>query len=236
MKHRLFTTIFALILSHGAFAQAPWLKQITQALQNELGSQIDTMAHEMDLAHYEASVDVSYIDHRLNFQPCKTPIKITTPSPLSLGRAHIKVQCKDTKPWALNVPVTLNLVTDVVVTNQPIPRGITIKPHHLDYKSRNLADLRNGYFLKTDLVIGKQSKRALSGQTILSEHLILPALMVRKGDRVLIMAEKGTMNVKMPGEALNDGREGRQIRVKNVRSQRIVRGKVVAPGLVLVNF
>lgn len=236
MKHRLFTTIFALILSQGAFAQAPWLKQVTDTLQKELVSQIDSMAHEMNLDHYDSSIQISYLDHRLNFQPCKHPLQIDPPSPLALGRAHIKVQCKDKKPWALNVPVSLNLETMVVTTNQPIPRGITLKGHHLDYKSRNLAELRNGYFLKKELVIGKQSKRALSGQTILTEHLILPALMVRKGDRVMIMAEKGSMNVKMPGEALNNGREGRQIRVKNVRSQRIVKGKVVAPGLVLVNF
>ena len=236
MKHRVFTTIFALMLGNCAMAQPAWLKQITDALQSELISEIDTMANDMGLIQYEASVDISYLDNRLNFESCQSGILVSTPSPLSLGRVHIKVQCKDKKPWALNVPVTLNLQTDVVTTNQPIPRGITLKGHHLDYKFRNLADLRNGYFLKKHLVIGKQSKRALSGQTILTEHLVIPALMVRKGDRVMIMAEKGSMNVKMPGEALNNGREGRQIRVKNVRSQRIVKGKVVAPGLVLVNF
>lgn len=221
---------------NSAIAQTQWLQQVEESLQSQLIPQLEHMAKQMGLAEYDTKVRISYLDRRLNLSPCKQELDLALPSPLELGRQHIKVQCKGEKPWALNVPVTLNLYTNIVSTNQPLPRGITIKNNHLDFKWQNLADLRNGYFIKKDQIIGKQSKRALSGQTILTEHLILPALMVRKGDRVMIMAKKGAMNVKMPGEALNNGREGRQIRVKNVRSQRVVRGKVVAPGLVLVNF
>ena len=52
----------------------------------------------------------------------------------------------------------------------------------------------------------------------------------------MIIASKGSMSVKMPGEALSDGHEGRQIRVKNSRSERIIRATVVGPGEVLVHF
>jgi flagella basal body P-ring formation protein FlgA len=123
-----------------------------------------------------------------------------------------------------------------VVLNQPISKDQIITEAQLDLQRQNLAGLRNGYYLKTDQVIGKQSKRALAGQTILNSYLILPALMIYKGDKVMIIASKGAMSVKMPGEALNDGREGRQIRVKNNRSKRIIRAKVVGPGEVLVQF
>jgi len=236
VKHRVFTTIFTLMACPYLWGQTTWFNQVHDSLQSTLVPMIDGMAQELQLDSYETGIEITYLDRRLNFAVCNKPIEVDTPSPLPLGRVHVKVQCRSNRPWALNVPVQINLTTEVVVTNQPLPRGVTIKPQHLDKQMTNLADLRNGYFLKKDLVIGKQSKRALSGQTILNEHLVLPALMVRKGDRVMIMAKKGAMNVKMPGEALNNGREGRQIRVKNVRSQRIVKGKVVAPGLVLVNF
>jgi len=84
--------------------------------------------------------------------------------------------------------------------------------------------------------MGKQSKKALAGNTVINSHHILPPLLVRKGDHVMIEARKGAMSVKMPGEALNDGREGRQIRVKNSRSQRIIKARVVAAGIVRVLF
>ena len=152
------------------------------------------------------------------------------------SRNHVKVACKTGKQWALNVPVDINLMTQVVVLNQPIPKGLSLKESHLDYQMQNLAGLRNGYYLKKEQVIGKQTKRSLQGLTVLNSHIILPALMIRKGDEVIISASKGAMSVKMPGEALNDGREGRQIRVKNNRSQRIIKATVVAVGLVEVQF
>jgi flagella basal body P-ring formation protein FlgA len=146
------------------------------------------------------------------------------------------VSCKGKKSWALNVPININLITSVVILNQPISRGVALRADHLAYRNINISQLRSGYFLRKDLVIGKQSKRALSGETVLNGHLVVPALLIHKGDRVVIMAKRGLMSVKMPGEAMNDGREGKQIRVKNIRSNRIVRARVVDSGLVVVNF
>lgn len=45
-----------------------------------------------------------------------------------------------------------------------------------------------------------------------------------------------TINVKMPGEALSDGAPGQQIRVRNLRSQRIIKARVIEPGTVEVNM
>lgn len=213
-----------------------WYEQLEHSLKQVLKEQISTMAADMGLKDYDYNIHLSYLNSRLNFEACQIPLNIEAPQPLELGRSHIKVACQDTKPWALNVPTDVNLFTDVVMLNQPLAKDQLISEGHLDMQRQNLAELRNGYYLKKDQVIGKQSKRALAGQTVLNSYLILPALMIYKGDKVMIIASKGPMSVKMPGEALNDGREGRQIRVRNNRSERIVRGKVVAPGQVLVQF
>ena len=213
-----------------------WYEQLEESLKSSLSDQVVQMAQNMGLNDYDYAIDLSYINSRLNFAPCKIPLTIEAPQPLDLGRSHIKVACQDTKPWALNVPTDVNLYTDVVVLNQPLAKDQLINEAHLDLQRQNLAEMRNGYYLKKEQVIGKQSKRALAGQTVLNSYLILPALMIYKGDKVMIIANKGSMSVKMPGEAMNDGREGRQIRVRNSRSERIVRGKVIAPGQVLVQF
>jgi len=213
-----------------------WYEQLESSLKSVLASQVTDMANNMALEEYDYSIDLSYLNSRLNFEACRIPLTIDSPQPLELGRSHIKVACQDTKPWAINVPTDVNLFTNVVVLNQPLAKEQIINEAHLEMQRQNLAEIRNGYYLKKDQVIGKQSKRALAGQTILNSYLILPALMIYKGDKVMIIAKKGPMSVKMPGEALNDGREGRQIRVKNTRSERVIRGKVVAPGQVLVQF
>ena len=71
---------------------------------------------------------------------------------------------------------------------------------------------------------------------MLTSHLVKAGMMIFKGDTVMITAKKAGMEVNMPGEALSDGRKGKQIRVRNIKSERIITGKVVGPGLVEVNF
>ena len=235
MINRVF--IVLLILQATSFSHAQsWHEQLQETLQKRLGQDVKTMAHKMMLKDFQYDIKVSYLDQRLNLARCQSDLTLTPPQPLNLGRNHVKVSCQTGKQWALNVPVEINLSTHVVVLNQPIPKGLTLKSSHLDYQMQNLSKLRNGYYLKKDQVIGKQAKRALQGLSVLNSHIILPALMVHKGDEVMISASKGAMSVKMPGEALNDGREGRQIRVKNKRSQRIIKATVVARGLVEVHF
>lgn len=235
MIDRVFILLVCLCACFNAQAST-WHEQLQTSLKQVLAGKIVAMAEKMGLDDYEYTIDLNYLDSRLNLSTCRIPLNIKPPQPLNIGRSHIKVACKDTKPWALNVPTNVNLFTQVVVLNQPISKDQIITEAQLDLQRQNLAGLRNGYYLKTDQVIGKQSKRALAGQTILNSYLILPALMIYKGDKVMIIASKGAMSVKMPGEALNDGREGRQIRVKNNRSKRIIRAKVVGPGEVLVQF
>jgi flagella basal body P-ring formation protein FlgA len=53
---------------------------------------------------------------------------------------------------------------------------------------------------------------------------------------VVIRAQTGAVNVVMPGEAMADGVPGEQIRVRNLRSQRIIKARVVEPGAVQVTL
>lgn len=235
MIYRVFILLILLCLSRTGLANA-WYAQLETSLKQSLSSQIVNMARKMGLDDYRYSIDLNFLDSRLNLEPCQVPLNIETPQPLELGRSHIKVACKDTSPWALNVPTDIHLFADVVILNQPVSKDQVITESQLNLQRQDLADLRNGYYLKMEQVIGKQSKRALAGQTVLNSYLILPALMIHKGDKVMIIASKGAMSVKMPGEALSDGRQGRQIRVKNSRSERIIRATVVGPGEVLVQF
>lgn len=236
MKHRFFIGILILVTGPLVFSAETGLDQAKRIIEKTISAQVTSMALEMGLNDYQFDIEFNQLNSQLNLDFCLEPLKLDLPDALVLGRSQMKVSCESDRAWALNVPFNINLYTDVVVLNQPVARDTQLKAHHLDYRKVNLAQQRSGYYLKKDLVSGKLAKRALSGETILNGHLILPALLVHKGDQVIIMAKKGAMSVKMTGEALNDGREGKQIRVKNIRSNRIIRAKVVDIGLVVVNF
>jgi flagella basal body P-ring formation protein FlgA len=236
VNHRVFIVLLTFVFPPALHANEDWLGQLDNALQATLGGLVTKMADQMVLDNYHYEIDLHYLDTRLNLPACQKDLTITPPEPLKLGRNHIKVNCPKPRNWAINVPVEIKLFAPVVVLNQPVNKGLILKETHLEVKTHNLAQLRYGYFLKKELVIGKQSKKSLAGHTVINSNHILPPLLVRKGDHVMIEASKGAMSVKMPGEALSDGREGRQIRVKNNRSQRIIRAQVVAAGIVKVLF
>jgi len=240
MMHRVFIVLSLLCcqcLANAAVAKSSaWLEHVQSAIKISMNTHLSQLISHIPTEGVESNISIAYIDPRLNLSICSQDLSITPPKNLKLGRSHIKVSCQGQSPWAINVPVDLNVTTEVVVLNQPVPKGTKLSQRHLSFKRYNLASLHSGYFLTKEMVIGKQSKRSLPAQSILNNHLILPALLIYKGDRVMIMANKGGMSVKMPGEALNNGREGRQIRVRNNRSKRIIKGKVVASGLVEVNF
>lgn len=236
MNHRVFIIFCLFTFTGPVFSQQSWLAQIESALQNNLGEKIEQMAKSMNLAKYNYKIEMNYIDPRLNLAVCNKPISIEQPNPLELGRSHIKVACDGQVKWALNVPVDIALNTQVVVSTRPLERNVVLKADMLSYQVQNLAELNNGYYLLTKHLVGKQLKRAISGHTAFNSHLVKAGMMIFKGDTVMITAKKAGMQVNMPGEALSDGRKGRQIRVRNKKSDRIITGKVVGPGLVEVNF
>ena len=234
--NRVFVAALSLFISLSANAEESWLTDIHAIINEQLNDDLKELAYKLELKEYETEINISYIDPRLELAPCQHKPRLDAPIPFKLGRLHIRIACDGPSRWAINVPVEIKLLANVVVFSRPIGKKTVISDDDLAYLEIDLGRLRNGYFLKSQDVIGKQSKRAVPAKQIVTPHLLQPALMIRKGDNVIIQAKNNQMSVKMAGEALADGREGRQIRVKNRRSQRIVKAKVVAPGLVEVGF
>ncbi len=63
-----------------------------------------------------------------------------------------------------------------------------------------------------------------------------PPLLVRRRDVVRLVARTRYLTVTATGQALQDGRRGQFIRVRNLKSQRVVVGQVVDAGVVEVVF
>lgn len=61
-------------------------------------------------------------------------------------------------------------------------------------------------------------------------------IVVRYRDGVKLIAQVGNLRVSVSGEALQEGRVGQTIRVRNIDSQKTVLGRVVGAGLVEIDF
>ncbi|MGA4603356.1 flagellar basal body P-ring formation chaperone FlgA, partial [Ectopseudomonas hydrolytica] len=109
-----------------------------------------------------------------------------------------------------------------------------VKASDLSMVERDVGQLAQGYLTDPTQAIGKKLTRQLNSDQIITPAHLQVAEVVRRGDQVVISASGGTVNVRMPGEALTDGAPGQQINVRNLRSQRVIRARVVGPGQVEV--
>ncbi|MCB1694185.1 MAG: flagellar basal body P-ring formation protein FlgA, partial [Pseudomonadales bacterium] len=83
-------------------------------------------------------------------------------------------------------------------------------------------------------VIGKELTRPVAAGTALSLAMVADPLLVKRGDKVTMVIERGGLKVTMAGKALEDGAVGDKISLSNLVSRRDVMGSVQADGTVRI--
>ncbi len=172
---------------------------------------------------------------RLQLRPCEMPLSSEINATDLRPRAQVMLRC-ESPLWSINIPVEISLFGKVAALKTSLPKGARVSEAHLDWVEQNLLALGRGYYTDSQGLIGQVAKRSLAPGVLLTPYLLEPAQVIVKGDDVMIMARTPFLQVRMPGEALSDGRMGRQVSVKNRQSELVVRGTVIAPGLVEVTF
>lgn len=178
---------------------------------------------------------INRLDPRLRLPACDKELTATLESPAEpLGRVTVRVRCDGSAPWTVFVPGQVRLFREVVVLTRPLKRDSILSAADLGLAERDLGLLNQGYLPSPAQAIGKKLTRPLLADQVLAPLHVEAAEVVRRGDQVVISARSASVNVRMPGEALSDGAVGRQIRVRNLRSQRVIKARVSGPGLVEV--
>lgn len=179
-------------------------------------------------------VDVTGIDPRLRLHECAQPVVIENFTKGAIKRnVTVKVNCQDPKPWQLYVPVQVARQQKAVVVVHPVNAGQKIERTDIKEQFVDTQKVRRGYYASIDEVAGARVKRPLmAGQMISPSQLCL----VCSGESVAIIAKGQGFSLKTVGEALGDGIGGQIITVKNRRSGRTIRAKVIDVGQVQVSF
>ena len=184
-------------------------------------------------ARYE--IELNRLDPRLRLAACDQELTTRLESPAQpVGRITVRVSCEAASPWSVFVPAQVHLFREVIVARRPLARESVVELADVTLAERDVSLLNQGYLTSFDQVLGNKITRSALPDQVLPPTYLSPAEIVRKGDQVVISAKNSTINVRMPGEALSDGALGSQIRVKNQRSGRTIKARVVGPGQVEV--
>jgi len=130
------------------------------------------------------------------------------------------------------VPVYVGKLEQVVVLKSNVERGKEIVNSMLTVQLHDVGKLTQGYFLELQNLKDKAAVRHLVAGQILNPMMVDAVDLIKKGDRVMIVINKGELKVKMPGIALASGEKGKQISVRNRSSNRIVKAVIKERGLV----
>ncbi len=155
-----------------------------------------------------------------------------------LGRRvfHIAVTV-DRKPWkTIQVIADVSATVDAIVPTRFLKPDEVIEAGDLKTVKVRVLQLNHPFVTSRDEVVGKSAARPLQPDTPLRTGFVKPALVIKKGDRVMIEARRGGLSIQTYGITKSNGQVGQTIMVANVDSGRELRAKVVAPNLVQVEF
>ncbi|UZJ45697.1 flagellar basal body P-ring formation chaperone FlgA [Marinimicrobium sp. C6131] len=192
-------------------------------------------------AHYripqikQARVTVGRLDSRLRLKACEAPLALSVnDEERSGGNLTVHTRCPGPTAWALYVPAEVAVYREVAVASRSLGRGHRISPSDMTMELRDTGQLRQGFVVDADSALGKELRRPLKAGEPIRLGLLTEPTVVERGDQVRLRAQTGNISVDTMGTALSSGRVGDQIRVRNDRSERIVRGRVTGPGSVEV--
>jgi len=141
-----------------------------------------------------------------------------------------------------NIKKRLRLYADVKVAYdvyrpiRSLKRGHVIQPGDVELtqlKSDHV--LRNIISDEADIMGHRLIRNLEQGETILA-HMIQKIPLVKNGDRILIIAQKGPLRVTAAGIVRQNGFKNDTVRVENIQSRKIILGTVIDSRTVQINF
>ena len=125
---------------------------------------------------------------------------------------------------------------DVVCAVQPLDRGTILTQDHLSVEKRNITKLPANVLKSKGFLVGKRLKRSVKEGTVLLTNIVDVPPLIKKGDRVTIVAESSSLRITVLGIAKDQGSAGEQIRVKNLTNDQVIVASVVNSSTVRVRF
>lgn len=157
------------------------------------------------------------------------------------GRVALRIVRQVAGQKGLDVPVQFDVrhFEEIIVTTRPIARGELIVAADLEIARRDVTQ-QVGYCTTSDSLVGRKAKRILPAGYVLKAADVETPLrtseppLVKRRDRVKVLARSGALVIEMSGEAQQEGRAGDVIKVRNISSNAVISARVLTAGEVEV--
>ena len=147
------------------------------------------------------------------------------------GRVSLSVKCKS-PAWRFRASAKVSLWVDLVVAKTDLNRGEVLNENDLEYKATDISNHLHSTETNIASLVGMAVKRNIDKGDVISRRYLENKYLVNKDDHVLLQIKTSSFSANVMAQALQDGQLGEIINVKNLTSDKIVQGKVIAKNVV----
>jgi flagellar basal body P-ring formation protein FlgA len=216
-------------------AEAPALEplaDIASAAKAFVTAQIRTQ----DAASQKTVVTVNTLDPRLRLPLCShapeaVPAAAFKPAP----RMTVGVRCQQPL-WTVYVSVSIESELEVLVLRQSAAAGASLGIQDVETQTRRAAGSGTGLLTDAKQLAGRHLRATAAAGTALTVELLVPDILIKRGQRVTLVAAAGTLEVRAQGEAVADATATGRVRVLNLNSRKIVEGQVESADQVRISL
>lgn len=180
-------------------------------------------------------VETQPLDSRLKLRNCNQPLKVFHPYAIRAShKITVGINCNDSKPWTIFIPVQITALYEVVNLVRSLPRGTRLTRDDLNEKKVRLRPSQKPFINNIESALGKELSRSLPANTTLTHAMVRVPRIISRGDDITMIVSVGSLEVRSSGIALQDGAVGQKISLRNTKSRRKVEGWVQADGSIRV--
>jgi flagella basal body P-ring formation protein FlgA len=131
---------------------------------------------------------------------------------------------EETQVW---VRSDIKIYDNVVVSTRPLAQKEMIAPDDVRLDWREIGGGAPRPYTRIEEVLGKQMSRSTAANEVLTIAQAEPPQVVRHGSAIVLVYENAHLRVETSGEALQAGKVGETIKVKNPASGKLLQGTIV---------
>lgn len=212
----------------------PASREVTAQVEAAAGAYLDDVAAKANWL--EPQWTLSVLDStpmRRGEAPasCSKPLAVEAVDTRHVSRMRFAVRCPNDEGWKRDVVVRAQVSAKVVVMAGDVAAGQAIKDDDLTLERRDVTLVPDA-ISDTQVAVGFTGSRSLRAGQVLSKRALLTPLLVLRGHSVSIVARNQGIAVTVAGEAMDSGREGEVVRVRNIASGKVIRARVIEAGKV----
>lgn len=181
------------------------------------------------VSYGKIQVTTGKLDPRLRLAYCPDDLihtflpNNTHPSTTSI----VGVRCESETPWSIFIPVKVEILATVYVTAKPLIKGERLLNNNVKRRTVDVSQLKNGYYQDLNKLRGRVLRHPMAADRPITPFDIITEKVVKRGDKVTIIANYGGIKVSMRGLALTEGALGDTINVRSLSSKRLLQAKIV---------